>query len=65
MQPVYWFCCWRALARLATGASAWDKTDRVAETSPPLPLALTNTGRNWTEGVLYDYLRLELEEANE
>jgi rhamnogalacturonan endolyase len=24
-------------------------------------LKLTNTGRNWTEGVLYDYLRLELE----
>jgi rhamnogalacturonan endolyase len=26
-------------------------------------LKLTNTGRNWTEGVLYDYLRLELEET--
>jgi rhamnogalacturonan endolyase len=24
-------------------------------------LKLTNTGRNWTEGVLYDYLRLEVE----
>lgn len=26
-------------------------------------LQLTNTGRNWTEGVLYDYLRLELDES--
>jgi rhamnogalacturonan endolyase len=26
-------------------------------------LKLTNTGRTWTEGVLYDYLRLELDEA--
>jgi rhamnogalacturonan endolyase len=26
-------------------------------------LKLTNTGRNWTEGVLYDYLRLELDES--
>ena len=25
-------------------------------------LKLTNTGRNWTEGVLYDYLRLELDD---
>jgi rhamnogalacturonan endolyase len=26
-------------------------------------LKLTNTGRNWNEGVLYDYLRLELDES--
>jgi rhamnogalacturonan endolyase len=26
-------------------------------------LKLTNPGRSWTEGVLYDYLRLELDEA--
>jgi len=26
-------------------------------------LQLTNTGRTWTDGVLYDYLRLELEDA--
>ncbi len=26
-------------------------------------LKLTNPGRNWTEGVLYDYLRLELDET--
>ena len=26
-------------------------------------LKLTNPGRRWTEGVLYDYLRLELDEA--
>ena len=24
-------------------------------------LKLTNTGRTWTDGVLYDYLRLELD----
>jgi rhamnogalacturonan endolyase len=29
----------------------------------PNVLKLTNTGRNWTEGVLYDYLRLELDES--
>jgi rhamnogalacturonan endolyase len=26
-------------------------------------IKLTNPGRNWTEGVLYDYLRLELDES--
>jgi rhamnogalacturonan endolyase len=26
-------------------------------------IKLTNPGRNWTEGILYDYLRLELDEA--
>ncbi len=26
-------------------------------------LKLTNPGRNWTEGVLYDYLRLEMDES--
>ncbi len=26
-------------------------------------IKLTNTGRHWTEGVLYDYLRLEVEET--
>ncbi len=26
-------------------------------------IKLTNTGRNWTDGVLYDYLRLELDDA--
>jgi rhamnogalacturonan endolyase len=26
-------------------------------------IKLTNTGRNWTDGVLYDYLRLELDAA--
>ena len=28
----------------------------------PNVLKLTNSGRNWTDGVLYDYLRLELAE---
>lgn len=34
LQPVYWFCCWRAVARIALGRHGWAKTARVVELDP-------------------------------
>lgn len=31
LQPLYWFCCWRAVARIALGRHGWAKTARVVE----------------------------------
>jgi GT2 family glycosyltransferase len=52
MQPIYWWCCWRAVTRITRGATAWEKTARITETAftttparPPPALAAIRRGR--------------------